>query len=289
MGVTLRLLRRADRPGLRAMLIACGAFTEEEVRVAEEVLDEAEAGAGEDPYHVIVAETDGRPRGYVCLAHVSLTRGTWHLYWICVDPAAQGSGVGQALQAAAEALAAAQGGERLVLETSGRPDYARARRFYERAGYRAVGRIADFYRPGDDCVTYCKPLAAAGSAAMAIAPSAGRGRGCFAERGFARGEVIEEAPVVVVPTGQLEHLDRTILENYYFQWGEDGAVALGRLSLCNHDYAPNAGFERRVASGTVRLVALRDIAAGEEVTINYNGDPADQSPLGAHYGIGPPR
>jgi ribosomal protein S18 acetylase RimI-like enzyme len=50
------------------------------------------------------------------------------------------------------------GGERLVLETSGRPDYERSRRFYERAGFTVQGRIPDFYKPGDDCLIYCKIL-----------------------------------------------------------------------------------------------------------------------------------
>ena len=51
-----------------------------------------------------------------------------------------------------------RGGERMVLETSGRPDYERSRRFYEQAGYRAAGRIENYYKPGDDCVFYCKVL-----------------------------------------------------------------------------------------------------------------------------------
>ena len=46
----------------------------------------------------------------------------------------------------------------MVLETSAGPAYARARAFYERAGYAVVGRIADFYKPGDDCIVYCKRL-----------------------------------------------------------------------------------------------------------------------------------
>ena len=50
------------------------------------------------------------------------------------------------------------GGERLVVETSGRADYDRARRFYELSGYAVAGRIADFYKAGDDCVVYCKVL-----------------------------------------------------------------------------------------------------------------------------------
>ena len=101
-------------------------------------------------------DLEGRGVGYVCVGRTPLTQSTWHLYWICVHPAAQGRGVGRCLQSAAEAFVIARGGERLLLETSSTPVYATARAFYERAGYAVVGRVTDFYRPGDDCVMYCK-------------------------------------------------------------------------------------------------------------------------------------
>jgi SET domain-containing protein len=169
-----------------------------------------------------------------------------------------------------------------VLETSGRADYARARRFYERAGYRTVGRITDFYKPGDDCVFYCESLIDTAEGRTATGPSPGKGRGLFAHRSIARGELIEEAPVVVVPAAEVEHLDRTTLENYYFEWGEDGrdaALLLGSCSLCNHSYQPNAVFELQPERQTIGFVALRDIQPGEEITTNYNGAPEDSKPL----------
>lgn len=285
----IRPLSEADRPAIREMLQACGAFTEEEVRVAQELLDESQTGGLDGDYPAFVAvvggDSGGEVRGYACLGPTPLTRGTWHLYWMCVHPSAQGGGSAQALQSYAEAFVRARGGERLVLETSGRADYARARRFYERVGYRAVGRIADFYRPGDDCVTYCKSVISARADSLVVAASPGSGRGVFAHRSFARDELIEESPVVVVPAAELAHLDRTVLENYYFQWGRDAALLLGTASLCNHAYAPNAVFHCQLPRRTIRFVALRDIEPGEEITINYNGDPDDHSPLGEHYQI----
>ena len=155
----IRELAKRDRKVVREMLVACGAFTQEEVRVAMEVLDDGLAGGLDGNYPSFVAELDGRVRGYVCLGQTPLTRGTWHEYWICVHPTAQRHGVGQALQAHAEAFIRSRGGERLVIETSGRAAYARTRRFYRKAGYTRVGRIRDFYQPGDDCVFFCKELA----------------------------------------------------------------------------------------------------------------------------------
>jgi len=112
--------------------------------------------------------------------------------------------------------------------------------------------------------------------------SSGKGRGIFAVRPIACGELIEAAPVVVVPHAQIAQLDATILGDYYFVWGDnkqDAAILLGRCSLCNHSYEPNARFVLVPAQQTIEFIALRAIATGEEVTTNYNGDPANCAPL----------
>ncbi len=154
----IRPLIPSDRAPLAEALERCGAFSDEEIAVALEVLDGGLSGGLGGDYPHLVAEEGGRVEGYVCVGRTPMTRGTWHLYWICVHPRAQKLGVGRALQAAAEDFARARGGERVVLETSGRPDYARTRRFYADAGYDEVGRIVDYYKPGDDCVYFCKRL-----------------------------------------------------------------------------------------------------------------------------------
>jgi ribosomal protein S18 acetylase RimI-like enzyme len=78
------------------------------------------------------------------------TEGTYDLYWLAVDPAAQGRGLGRALTGEAERLLAARGARMLVAETSGRPDYAATRSFYLATGYAEAARVRDFYAPGDD-------------------------------------------------------------------------------------------------------------------------------------------
>lgn len=154
LGTVTRPLGPFDREAVQEALGACGAFSQEEIGVALELFDAGLAG----DYVLFGAERDGRLRGYVCLGKASLTAASWYLYWMCVHPAAQRLGVGGALQLQAEAFVRSRGGERIVLETSGRPDYGPARRFYEKAGYLPVGRIPDFYRPGDDCLIYSKTV-----------------------------------------------------------------------------------------------------------------------------------
>jgi len=154
--VIARVPVAADRGAVHDALVQCRAFNEVEIGVGLEMFDAGVAG----DYELAGLEEGGLLRAYACFGKASLTERSWYLYWICVHPAAQGRGFGRALQRHVERVVAQAGGERLVLETSGRDDYARSRRFYEQAGFTLHGRIRDFYKPGDDCLIYCKELSA---------------------------------------------------------------------------------------------------------------------------------
>ena len=103
-----------------------------------------------------------------------------------------------------------------------------------------------------------------------------KGRGVFATAPIAAGTLIEAAPVIIVPSAQCALLDKIILHDYYFRWDADsdgegsGAVALGLVALCNHSRRPRARVRRNFAQTALDLVALVPIAAGDEVTIDYN-------------------
>ena len=150
----IRSARLADRSAAEEALRACGAFNAVEVAAALHLFDFAVAGE----YSLLAADMGGRLRGYACFGEAPLTGSSWYLYWLCVHPDAAGRGVGRALVAAVEHAVRSRGGHRLVVEARGRPDQEQTRRFYESNGFVASGRIPDFYRPGDDCVIYCKPI-----------------------------------------------------------------------------------------------------------------------------------
>jgi hypothetical protein len=97
----------------------------------------------------------------------------------------------------------------------------------------------------------------------------------FARAAIGAGALIEAAPVVIVPAEQRRLLDSTILHDYYFVWDEEGdesraAVALGLVSLCNHSRRPSARVRQNRTRQTLDLLALTPIAAGREITIDYN-------------------
>lgn len=123
--------------------------------VALEVFDAAVAGSSD--YLAIGAEVGGALAGWICWGPTPCTVGTWDLYWMAVDPAHHGMGVGTALLAEMERRLAGHA-RLIVVETAGRPDYTPTRAFYEARGYAAAARIADYYEPGDDLVVYVKRL-----------------------------------------------------------------------------------------------------------------------------------
>lgn len=116
-----------------------------------------------------------------------------------------------------------------------------------------------------------------------VGSTGNRGRGVFARRDIAAGELIEVCPVIAMDgTDEQGLLDRTRLFNYYFAWGqheESAAVALGYGSLYNHSYHANADHVRDVAGGEIRIYACRAIREGEEITINYGGRPDCPDPV----------
>jgi ribosomal protein S18 acetylase RimI-like enzyme len=87
-----------------------------------------------------------------------MTEHTFDLYWIAVDPADQGRGLGGQLLAAAEHQVRARGGRLLLIETASESAYAATVRFYEHAGYALLARIDDYYRDGDDKLVFGKRL-----------------------------------------------------------------------------------------------------------------------------------
>lgn len=108
------------------------------------------------------------------------------------------------------------------------------------------------------------------------------GRGIFATRDIKTGELIEVSPVLTSSKSDWKYLKKTVLHDYCFTWGENyehTAIALGYGSLFNHSYTPNATFINNIDNLSIDFYAITDINNGQEITINYNEDTDDDSPL----------
>ena len=159
--IRIRPVEPRDRDRIRALVAATGHFSPAEVDTAVELVDEALADGEASGYLIhVAADGDAPALGYVCLGPTPLTDGTYDLYWIAVDPATQGRGVGRALLAFAEDEVRRRGGRLLLIETSSQELYGNTVRFYERAGYELAARIRNFYRAGDDKLVFAKELSA---------------------------------------------------------------------------------------------------------------------------------
>jgi uncharacterized protein len=104
----------------------------------------------------------------------------------------------------------------------------------------------------------------------------GKGRGVVAVRDCPAGTELERSPVIIVPDHDL--LDRgsdlTVFDQYLLYWSDEPgkAVAMGggMLMIYNHSRAPNIEFHTGPEPETMSVIALRDIAAGEELTYDYD-------------------
>lgn len=93
------------------------------------------------------------------------------------------------------------------------------------------------------------------------------GRGVFADGTIYPGTVIERAPVLPLP----RTVEILAISEHTFSPG----IALGKITLCNHEDDPNCSYEYFKSgdpdSPAIVLKARRKIHAGEELTIDYGG------------------
>lgn len=104
---------------------------------------------------------------------------------------------------------------------------------------------------------------------------AGKGRGVFTKEKITANILVEEAPVIVMSAADRPLLDKTLLHDYIFEWGEDKnqcCMALGLVPVYNHSYVSNCEYFMDFEEKMIRIKTVREIKAGEELTINYNGD-----------------
>lgn len=100
------------------------------------------------------------------------------------------------------------------------------------------------------------------------------GRGVFTSESIPAGTLVELAPVIVMSGNERLLLDQTLLHDYIFEWGkklDQCAVALGLVSIYNHSYKANCQYGMYYNRQAISVIAVRDIEAGEELFLNYNG------------------
>ena len=102
-----------------------------------------------------------------------------------------------------------------------------------------------------------------------------KGKAVFTNIDIDPGVVIELSPVIVMKKEDRVHLDKTLLHDYIFEWGENKdqcCMALGFIPIYNHSYTSNCEYFMDFEEEIIFVKTVRAIKKGEELTINYNGD-----------------
>lgn len=107
------------------------------------------------------------------------------------------------------------------------------------------------------------------------------GRGVFAREAIAAGTEIGTFHSLRIPPTEVRQMAGTEISRFWFEDDDDGSafVVFGPIELVNHSRAPNCDrrWVRTEAGEVVTLFAVRPIAAGEQLTIDYEfeGRPDD--------------
>lgn len=109
-----------------------------------------------------------------------------------------------------------------------------------------------------------------------------KGRGVFTNERIPANVIVEISPVIIMDNRDREYLDRTLLHDYIFEWGKDKdkcCMALGWIPIYNHAYKSNCDYLMDYDDSTITIRTVMPIEKGEELTINYNGDPRDKTKI----------
>lgn len=135
-----------------------GFFSAEEVSIAKSLVMEALSEGDASGYLFVLAEQQSEVIGFACFGPIPATESSFDLYWIVVSKEKRRAGVGQQILAEVERRVSALAGQRLFVDTAGRPKYLPTQMFYLRSGYEQVAFLEGFYAPGDGKIIFAKRL-----------------------------------------------------------------------------------------------------------------------------------
>jgi SET domain-containing protein len=106
------------------------------------------------------------------------------------------------------------------------------------------------------------------SAKIMVGQVRGKGRGVLARSHIAAEELIEYSPMLTCTADEIPKEGHSF-SDFMFHCGDGLALGLGYASLYNHADEPNCAFHIDAKREAIGFTALRRIAAGEELTIDY--------------------
>jgi SET domain-containing protein len=113
-----------------------------------------------------------------------------------------------------------------------------------------------------------------------------KGKGLFAKTNIPKGKVIDIAHIILISNNDWNLIENTIISNYSFEWDDpklkgeyEAAISLSISQFINHSYNPNVKYIYEYKNKCIKYITLRDISKGEEITVNYNGETFNKTPM----------
>ena len=147
-----------DIENVREIVSSTDFFSDEEVNIAAELVEERLTKGEASGYFFLFIEIDGKTIGYSCFGPIPATKLSYDLYWIAVHNDYQNRGLGKILLYESEKAINELGGKRIYVETSGKEQYKATRKFYLACSYKEEAVLTDFYAPSDAKYLYLKVL-----------------------------------------------------------------------------------------------------------------------------------
>jgi Acetyltransferases len=150
----IRRVIQSDIPELKVVLDSSGLFPSD--LLDDMISDYLNNKESHDIWFTATERDTPVAIGYC--APEKLTDGTFNLYAIAVKKDCQGLGVGKRMMNYLESKLTQEGARILLVETSGKSDYALTRKFYLQCDYVKQAVIPEFYEKDDDKVIFWKKL-----------------------------------------------------------------------------------------------------------------------------------
>lgn len=154
MNIEIRKVITTDIDSLKTVLDSSNLFP-------SELLDDMILNYLSDPKSQEIWFTctqDEKPISLGYCAPEKLTDGTYNLLAIAVNSDMQGKGIGSKMMEYIEKILLEEKARILIVDTSSDDSFTLTRKFYEKIGYTKEATIRDFWREGEDKVTFYKKL-----------------------------------------------------------------------------------------------------------------------------------
>lgn len=153
----IRSIEPEDTPALVALSGRTEMFRPDELGAVQAMLDGYHSSRS-DGHQILAWEEQGKLLAIVYFAPREFADRVWELLMIGVDAVHQRRGIGSRVLAAVEDAARRADGRLLLIETSSKPEFERAKRFYSKHGYAQVAHVPDYFADGDGKISFTKRL-----------------------------------------------------------------------------------------------------------------------------------